>query len=151
MSESWKMPPMLKVFEAFGALADGRVRETGEGAAAVAASDGRKTYTVTWDAATRTLSSNDNASYWQGYAGYPALAYLMHRGLLPCEAQVAAIFAGIEWKALNDRLRDHDKVIAHLEQERGLELTAARAQARAVLEALAALAPLKPAKRVRPV
>ena len=150
MAEPWKMPPLLKILEALGAVADGRVRETGEGAAAVASSDGRKTYTVTWDAATRTLSCNDNASYWQSYVGYPALAYLMVQGALPCAAGVAATLAGLEWKALNDRLRDHDKVLAHLERERGLDLAAARAQARAVLDALAALAPVKPARRTRP-
>ena len=44
-----KMPPLAKVFEAWSALADGRVSLDGEDRrATVASSNGAKAYTVTW-------------------------------------------------------------------------------------------------------
>lgn len=76
-----KLPPLQKIYEAWSALADGRV-EMGEDTADVASSNGAKHYTVSWTE--DTYSSNDNASYWQGYAGYPVLAVLMKQGKLPC-------------------------------------------------------------------
>ena len=75
--ELWKQPPRAKVFEAFTAVADGRVRFTGPGSATVTSSRGDKTYDVTWTDDGRTVAANDNASYWQGYAGYPILAVLV--------------------------------------------------------------------------
>ena len=79
---AWKLPPRAKVFEAFSAVADGRVRLTGPGSATVTSSGGDKTYDVEWSEDGRTIAANDNASYWQGYLGYPALAVLLERGEL---------------------------------------------------------------------
>ena len=66
MTAQWKTPPVLKVLEALGALADCRVVESGPGQATVASSDGSKHYAVSWDEKERIVSSNDNASVWQG-------------------------------------------------------------------------------------
>ena len=64
-----KMPPLAKVFEAWSALADGRVSLDGEDRrATVTSSNGLKAYTVAWSEDGGTYSSNDNATYWQGYA-----------------------------------------------------------------------------------
>ena len=73
----WKLPPRAKVFEAFTAVADGRVRLTGPGSATVTSSGGDKTYDVEWSDDGRMVTANDNASYWQGYLGYPILAVLL--------------------------------------------------------------------------
>nr|MDE6621825.1 hypothetical protein [Lachnospiraceae bacterium] len=46
-------------------------------------------------------SSNDNASYWKGYLGYPIIAVLMLQGKLSYDEEIAAYFKGINWKKLN--------------------------------------------------
>lgn len=96
-----KMPPIEKAYEAYSALADGRVEmHEAEGRALVSSSDGAKTYEVSWQGT--TYASNDNATYWQGYAGYPVLAVLIEQGLLPhLPADVLPEMADIPWNALN--------------------------------------------------
>ena len=108
----WKTPPIEKIHEAYGALADGRVRME-DGSAAVASSDGTKCYTVAWEG--DTYSSNDNASYWQGYMGYPLIAVLMTQGRIPYDRDIAAHFGGINWKARNTAHRNqYAKVVAEI-------------------------------------
>lgn len=113
----WKIPPIEKIHEAYGALADGRVHMV-EGSATVTSSDGTKQYTVTWDG--DTFSANDNASYWQGYMGYPLIAVLMWMGRVPCDAAVASHFGGIKWKERNTAHRNkYAKVVAEIMEELG--------------------------------
>src|SRR5512146_3540376 len=104
------MPPPIKVFEAIGAIGDGRVRALDETtpptAWEVASSDGTKRYRVEVSADGREISSNDNASYWQGYLGYPAIAVLMARGTLHASAEAIRALAGIPWKKLNRRFKN---------------------------------------------
>ena len=70
-----KLPPEEKVYEAWTAIADGRVNiDEAARTATVRSSDGTQTYTIQWDADRREYSSNDNASYWRGYPGYPVIA-----------------------------------------------------------------------------
>ena len=95
-----KMPPKEKIYEAYSAIADSRV-EMGAGRARVMSSDSSKTYTVTWEG--EEYRSDDNATYWQGYSGYPVIAVLMLQGKLPFRAETAAMFSGIGWKKLNER------------------------------------------------
>ena len=81
-----KLPPIAKVYEAWSAVADGRmVLHPNERCATVASSNAQKEYTVTWDEADAVHSSKDNATYWQGYAGYPVIAVLMEQGALPLD------------------------------------------------------------------
>jgi hypothetical protein len=110
---AWKLPPRAKVFEAFTAVADGRVRLTGPRTATVTSSAGDKVYDVEWSEDGRTISANDTASYWQGYLGYPAVAVLLQRGELHAgETEIRAL-AGIPWHDLNERLkRDYDAAVA---------------------------------------
>lgn len=112
---AWRLPPRAKVFEAFGAVADGRVRLTGPGSATVVSSGGDKTYDVEWSEDGRTISSNDNASYWQGYLGYPALAVLLERGVLQAGEDEVRALAGVPWHDLNEHYRrDYDAAVAHV-------------------------------------
>jgi len=104
----WKTPPIEKIHEAYGALADHRVRME-DASAAVASSDGTKEYTVSWEGG--TYSSNDNASYWQGYMGYPLIAVLMMQGRIPYTADIAAHFRGINWKERNAARRNKYAVV----------------------------------------
>jgi len=95
-----KLPPIEKIYEAYSAVADGRV-ELHEEEAFVASSSRDKQYIVVWDG--DIYSSNDNATYWQGYAGYPVLAVLLLQGYLPLDAADAQYFAGIGWNGINAR------------------------------------------------
>jgi hypothetical protein len=103
------------VFEAFSAVADGRVRLAGPGSATVTSSGGDRVYDVSWSEDGRTISSNDNASYWQGYLGYPALAVLLERGELRAGEDVVRALAGVPWHDLNAQFRrDYDAAVAHV-------------------------------------
>ena len=111
-----KLPPIEKVYEAWSAVADGRVAlHPDERRAAIASSNGAKTYTVAWNENGSTYSSNDNATYWQGYAGYPVIAVLMEQGELPLDRAAAEAFAHVDWTYLNERFkRDYAAAVAHL-------------------------------------
>lgn len=98
-----KLPPIEKIHEAYSAIADGRVilKDT---EAEVSSSDLAKKYLVTWKG--EVYTSNDNASYWQGYLGYPILAVLMLQGKLSLDREIAGYFKGINWKKLNTEYKN---------------------------------------------
>ena len=141
----WKMPPLAKVYEAIGAIGDGRVRIADAQRAFVASSEGTKTYEVELSGDGREISSNDNASFWQGYLGYPAIAVIIARGLIrrPDEAVVRAL-SGVAWKELNTRYRnDYDRTLEEVlgrAAARGYDPAAIRAAATAVLDEVRGLA-----------
>ncbi len=111
----WKVPPKAKIYEALTAVADGRVKLKGSETAEVLSSDGAKTYIVEWSADLRQITSNDNASYWQGYIGYPIIAVLMVLGRLDFDGKVAQVLSGIAWKRINRRFRnDYDKAVENV-------------------------------------
>lgn len=97
---TWKLPPTIKILEALGAVADERVKVDGNTAKVYSSSLG-KYYTVVYDPATNSISSNDNGSYWQKYLGYPALAFLMVKGEIPYDSTLVAKLQAIKWKDLN--------------------------------------------------
>lgn len=107
-----KLPPIEKIPEAYSAIADDRV-EMHENSALIDSSDYSKRYTVTWN--DDLYTSNDNASIWQGYAGYPMIAVLLLQGKLPFDKVVASHFKGINWKALNTKHKNkYDKAVAEI-------------------------------------
>jgi len=69
----WKQPPIIKVYEALGSIADGRITVEGN-TAKIYSSSGNKFYEVTYDPDTSSIMCNDNGSYWAGYLGYPAIS-----------------------------------------------------------------------------
>lgn len=149
----WKMPPLVKVYEALGAIGDGRVRIEDERRATVFSSDGSKTYEVETSADGREIASNDNASYWQGYVGYPAIAVLLARGFYRPPANVTDALAGVAWKDLNRKNKnDWSATIAEVEkqiEQGGHDPDAVRSEAEAVLSFVRALRPVR-GKRSRP-
>ena len=151
---TWKLPPRAKVFEALTALADGRVDLAGPGEARVRSSAGDKTYTVEWTDEGTSITSNDNASYWQGYAGYPILAVLMALGTLRVDARAAQQLAGVDWHDLNRRFRrDYDAAVSHVlsaAEARGVDARAIERQVDDVMEQLASLEVQRPARSRRP-
>jgi hypothetical protein len=97
-----KMPPIEKIHEAYSAIADDRV-VIGDGSAKAISSNRAKEYAVTWKDGIYT--SNDNASYWGGYTGYPIIAVLMLQGKLPLDRSIAEHFKGIDWTKLNAKYK----------------------------------------------
>ena len=111
MSE-WNLPPKPKIYEALTAVAEGRVRFSGAARAQVVSSTGEKTYTVSWSDDMRRFSSDDNASRWQGYLGYPIIAVLIVLGKLEYRPETARKLAGVPWKEINTRFRrDYGKAV----------------------------------------
>ena len=97
-----KFPPIEKILEAYTAIADGHVKLEND-QALVTSSNEAKTYTVTFH--DNTYTSNDNASYWQGYLGYPGIAVLILQGKLPYDKELAQQFAGVDWKKINQEYK----------------------------------------------
>ena len=95
-----KMPPIEKIYEAYSVIADKRY-ELGGRSALVFSSDYSKTYTVTW--IDQLYTSNDAATYWQGYPGYPILVVLLLQGKLPLTEEVMKKFEGIDWDQINKK------------------------------------------------
>lgn len=142
-----KMPPVQKVYEAYTAIADGRVHLGGdanqavagtgvggiyaaEGSAQVVSSSGEHTYTVQWEG--DSYASDDNGTYWQGYPGYPVIAVLMLQNRLPCDLSVARRFAGVPWHELNEKhRRDYDAALQEACAIGGLGVEEARVCTRA--------------------
>lgn len=110
----WGHPPTIKIYEALGAMADGRVEVDGD-TAKVYSSSGNKFYMVTYDAAERAIMANDNGSYWKGYLGYPSIAYLLETGGLEYKPQLAKLLKGVAWKDINQKYKnDFEKTLAEI-------------------------------------
>ena len=153
MAEAWKMPPAIKIYEALGAIGDGRVRLEDEHHALVTSSEGDKTYAVEISDDGREISCNDNASYWQGYLGYPAIAVLLMRGLYRAPANVIDALVDIPWKEINRRFtNDHDKTLAEVNEiveASGHDPDAVASEVESIMDVLTKLAPMR-GKRRRP-
>lgn len=134
-----KLPPMEKIPEALSAIADQRIELVSEEKrASVRSSDGKKQYTVTWDG--NTYASDDNATYWAGYPGYPVIAVWMKQGFLPLDEAFAQQFAGIPWKELNTKhKRRYDKALKEVMETRGMDEEATLAKLNGILEDLSRL------------
>ncbi len=106
---NWKLPPRIKIFEALGSIADERVQIMDHGPvimAQVNSSDASKSYKVKFDPEKNKITSNDNASKWQGYTGYPIIAVLMKLGKLSYNPVLAEGLKGIEWKKINTQYKN---------------------------------------------
>jgi len=151
---AWKMPPLIKVYEALGAIGDGRVSIINDTRAAVFSSEGDKTYDVETSPDLRVVSSNDNASYWQGYLGYPAIAVMLKRGFAAADEAVIRALCGIPWKELNRRFRnDYSKTLADIDsrlRDAGGDPDAVRGRCEAILEEIRRLAPIRGPRRRPP-
>jgi len=149
----WKMPPIAKVYEALGAIGDRRVHMVDAQHASVASSDGSRSYQVETSADGREISSNDNASYWQGYLGYPAIAVMIVRGLCHPRVEVIEALTAVPWKELNDRFHnDYDRTLAEVSRRAeggGFDPAVIQAEAQAVLAAVEQFSPLR-GPRTRP-
>jgi hypothetical protein len=89
------------------------------------------------------VTANDNASYWQGYLGYPILAVLLARGELHADPAAMTAMGGVPWHDLNERFkRDYEGAVTLALSElagRGGDPALVERQVTAVLEQLDAL------------
>jgi hypothetical protein len=110
----WKQPPIIKIYEALGTVADDRVEISGN-TAKVYSSSRNKFYNVGFDLEQKAIMANDNGSYWKGYLGYPAIAFLMKIGVLSFDEKLASLLKGIAWKDINQKFKnDFGKTLEHI-------------------------------------
>jgi hypothetical protein len=111
----WKVPPIIKVYEALGAVVDDDRLEIAGNTAKCYSSSGNKFYDVTYSPEQNAIMVNDNGSYWKGYLGYPAIAYLLKIGVLEFRPELAGHFKGILWKDINQTYKnDFDKTVEYI-------------------------------------
>ncbi len=97
-----KKPPIVKVYEALTVLASERIEVQGY-RAMIYSSDHKKSYKVEW--LEKKYSSNDNATFWQGYPGYPIIAVLLWQKKLPLSNELLIYFKDINWHELNEKYK----------------------------------------------
>lgn len=106
-------------------MADGRV-VVEEDDVKVYSSSRKKFYVVNYDGQ-KAIMTNDNASFWKGTLGYPAIAYLLLRGELQYDVTVAKALKDIPWKDWNTKYRnDYRKTIIAAQElavKRGIDAT----------------------------
>lgn len=120
------LPPRIKVFEALGCIADGRVRMVERGGvikAKVISSTGERSYKVVISLGDRRSYSDDNGTLLRGYVGYPIVAVLMVTGVLPYDRRMSEALKGIKWKKLNERYKRYaivEWIIKKMAERRGV-------------------------------
>ena len=111
-----KLPPIEKIAEAYSVIADNRLTEESESTYIVVSSNKEKFYKVTIDG--NLYRSNDNATKFAHYPGYPILAVLMYKKLLPIPDQYLKYFKYINWNEVNKKYkRDYALALDHVFKE----------------------------------
>ena len=118
-----KLPPVEKIYEAWSAVADGRVAiDEAARKATVVSSDRTREYTVSWSDDGSVYNSNDNATYWRGYAGYPVIAVMMMQRRLPLDRLEAERYADVNWKKINTEYHNnYSAALAEIEAVRDID------------------------------
>lgn len=141
-----KQPPVEKVFEAWTALADNRVI-LHDDYADVSSSDGEKAYVVRFSG--NQYASDDNATFWRGYPGYPVMAVLMLQGKLPYDRQEADLWKNINWTQLNKKHKNnYAEAVEEIASERGIDLKKSYEEAQKVIDAVQKL-PLEIKRKIK--
>lgn len=95
----FRLPHIIKIAEAYSAIADERIEVDGQNQYFVFSSDFTKKYTVMIKGG--YYSSNDNMSYNHDILGYPIVVVLMLNGLIQSNSLVAKRFQNICWTRIN--------------------------------------------------
>lgn len=104
------LPPRIKVLEALGALADGRVKREGENFFSVISSDSSRTYKVYVERVGQRefrACSTDNGTMFRRYVGYPIISVMMLLGYLRRDPDVERALSNIPWRKLNETLKKY--------------------------------------------
>lgn len=135
-AQKWTTPPIIKIYEALGAIGDKRIEVDGNTAKVYSSSRG-KYYDVTYDPDKNAIMANDNGSYWKGYLGYPSIALLLMLGMVPYETWCAGALKDIAWKDINQKYKnDFERTLADIFQtlaERGVDVASLQKEAARIL------------------
>ena len=149
----WKLPPEIKIYEALGCLADGRLREE-KGEVRVYSSSGNKFYIILYDAEQNAIMTNDNGTYWKGYLGYPAITYLMSIGKIQFQEKHSVALKDIPWKDINTKNKnDFEKTKEDVHKiivENGGDLEDFKNEVKSILQQIVDLGMNKLGKRMKP-
>ncbi|MDJ0274899.1 MAG: hypothetical protein QXP43_00030 [Nitrososphaerota archaeon] len=118
------LPPRVKVLEALGAVAGGRVELLSEKEARVRSSEGDRVYRIVVDLESGEVISDDNGTVYRNYVGYPIIAVLMKLGRLPYDEKLARHLADVRWRTMNERYRSYrlvEREIARMLRSAGIE------------------------------
>lgn len=140
-------PPRVKVLEAVGAVAGERVRILSETEAEVRASEGDRTYKVFLDAAKGLADSDDNGTRFRNYIGYPILAFMMVKGLLPYDRDIGMALKDVKWRSVNELFKNYRLVERYIKEELrrgGISFNRVDGYISSVLEALSKITLEKP-------
>ncbi len=77
----------------------------------VLSSDRTRVYDVYVDLEQKVAYSNDNGTLYRGYVGYPIIAFLMYRGVLPINEKIGIYLRDFPWKAMNEKYRKYSLVM----------------------------------------
>ncbi|RLG81004.1 MAG: hypothetical protein DRO13_02310 [Thermoprotei archaeon] len=108
-----RLPPRIKVLEAIGSIGDGRITVVNDREARVLSSLGDREYRVVierLDSSKYRVYSSDNGTIYRGYIGYPIIAFLMLKGVIPIDRDVMKAMTGIPWKELNEKYKKYSIV-----------------------------------------
>lgn len=95
----FKLPHIIKIAEAYSAIADGRIETDGKKQYFIISSDFTKKYTVTVSG--NCYSSNDNMSCNYNILGYPIVVVLMIEDFIQYNPIVVERFQNICWTKIN--------------------------------------------------
>jgi hypothetical protein len=107
LDKELKLPPRIKILEALGCIGDQRIKVFSDKDAYVISSDGTRKYHVYVDLSTRSVYSDDNGTKLRGYIGYPIIAFLMLKGVIPIDDRLVKALTGIPWKKLNETYKHY--------------------------------------------
>ncbi len=140
-------PPRVKVLEAVGAVAGERVRVLGEAQAEVRASEGDRVYRVFLDVSKGVADSDDNGTKYRNYIGYPILAFMMVKGLLPYDEEIGRALKDVKWRSINELFKNYRLVERYIKEElkrSGIPYEKVDSYVASVMSALSGLSLQKP-------
>jgi len=108
-----RKPPRIKILEAIGSIGDERIKVLDDKRAQVVSSRGDKVYKVVLVEKENNVFhtySNDNGTIYRGYIGYPIIAFMMVKGIIPIDKEVMKAMSGVPWKDLNERYKKYSIV-----------------------------------------
>lgn len=103
--KKWDLPPKIKIYEALGSLGDGRL-EVINNSGKLYSSSKNKFYQIEFDPNLNAIMCNDNASYYVGYLGYPAIAFLIKIGVINHNTKWEEALKDIKWKDINQSFKN---------------------------------------------
>jgi hypothetical protein len=103
----WQLPPKYKIYEALGVMADGRIEIVNSESEVIEArqysSSRGKFYTILYNPTLNQIMPNDNATWYVGYLGYPAISLLLFLEKIKYDISILPYFADISFKDINQK------------------------------------------------